>query len=170
MASVFWIPGRLVERWQASGRPGALMRAVRLAPADPYLREGLYQAWLSQRPPQVDEALVQLAQAEALSPFNAVYPEESAQLLGSRGAWPQVLAAADRAVALEPDYLAARLSRTEALIRLGRSSEARGELSEIGRRSLALGAQPNKEPGYVAFIRGFDRAAYERLILQAGSD
>ncbi|MDD5630019.1 MAG: O-antigen ligase family protein [Elusimicrobia bacterium] len=170
LAAVAWVPGRLVGLWQASGRPEALLRAVRLAPADPYLREDLYWALLSQRPPRVEEALVQLSRAESLSPFNAVYPKERSRLLAGRGEWPQALAAADRALALEPDYLSARLSRAEALLSLGRRTEARGELVETGRRDSALGPRPEGGTGYEAFILGFDRAAYERLVLRAASD
>ena len=177
LAAGAWIPGWLVQGWQAASsgasdpgrRLGLLLRAVRVAPADPYLRENLYGFWLAQKPPQVEEALSQLAQAEGLSPFNAVYPVVQARLLRSRGDWPRVLELAGRAVGLEPDYLQARLLRAEALLWLGHPEEARGELLEIDRRSAALGARLNGGSGYEAFILGFDRAAYEELARSAAA-
>jgi tetratricopeptide (TPR) repeat protein len=140
-----------------------LLNAVRVAPGDPYLREDLSDAWLAQKPPQTEEALDQLSQAERLSPFNAVYPATQGRLLRGAGDWSRVLDLADRAVALEPDYLQARLLRAEALLRLGRPAEARSELSEIGRRSAALGARINGGAGYEAVILGFERGNYEDL-------
>ena len=163
------LPGRLVERAQAASGPWPLLRAVRLAPADAYLRESLYRAWLSERPAQVEAALTQLAQAEALSPFNAVYLADHAELLKARGGWQEALGLAERAAALEPDYLQARLLRAEALLRLGRRKEASGELSEVGRRSAALVGRLNSGSGYDAFILGFDRDAYARLSRQASA-
>jgi tetratricopeptide (TPR) repeat protein len=175
LAAVSWAPAWFVQGWQASAaraaEPGPrlalLLRATRLAPADPYLRESLYGAWLAQKPPQVDEALDQISQAESLSPFNAVYPAWHASLLRSRGDWPRVLESAGRAISLEPDYLQARLARAEALLRLDRLEEARGELLEIGRRSAAREALLNGRIGYEGCILGFDRAGYEDLMRRA---
>jgi tetratricopeptide (TPR) repeat protein len=175
LAVVAWVPGRLVQDWQAAAgrtadperRLALLLRAVRVAPADPYLRESLYGAWLAQKPPRADEALEQMSQAERLSPFNAVYPVAQAGLRRNAGEWPQVLALASRAVVLEPDYLQARLLRAEALLELGRRDEARGELSEVDCRKAALGTRLNSGSGYDAFIMGFDRTRYEGLVRRA---
>ena len=178
LAAVAWVPGWLVQGWQVAAartadpgrRLGLLLRAARMAPADPYLRESLSSAWLAQKPPRTDEALDQLSQAERLSPFNAVYPAAQARLLKSGGDWSRVLGLAGRAAVLEPDCFQARLLRAEALLRLGRREAARGELLEIGRRSEALGTRLNSGVGYEAFILGFDRAVYEQLTRQADSD
>jgi tetratricopeptide (TPR) repeat protein len=140
---------------------------VRVAPADPYLREGLSGAWLAQKPPRTEEALEQMSQAERVSPFNAVYPAAQARLRRNAGEWPQVLDLASRAVFLEPDYLQARLLRAEAFLELGRPEEARGELSEVDRRSAALGGRLNSGSGYDAFIMSFDRAGFEELVRRA---
>ncbi|OGS40578.1 MAG: hypothetical protein A3J82_04330 [Elusimicrobia bacterium RIFOXYA2_FULL_69_6] len=163
LAGLSWLPGALVERWSAAGGIGSLLRAARLAPADPYLREALAWAWLAESPPQVDEALRQLARAEALSPCNAVYPAERARLLKGRGDWPGTLERAGRAVSLEPDYLGARLLRAEALLSLGRRDESREELDEVGRRAKALAGQLNAGSGYESFLLRFDAGLYRRL-------
>lgn len=162
-AALAWVPGSLVARWRAEGGPAPLLRAVRLAPADAYLREALAWDWLAARPARVDEAAAQLAQAESLSPYNAVYPAERARLMKLQGRWPLVLERAGRAVGLEPDYLGARLLRAEALLRLGRGVEARAELLEVERRRTALGDRLNAGSGYEGFILRFDPALYERL-------
>lgn len=162
-AAVAWVPGVLVERWRAQGGTEPLLRAVRLAPADAYLREALAWAWLAGKPARADAAAAQLAQAESLSPYNAVYPAEGARLEKLQGDWPRVLERAQRAVELEPDCLGARLLRAEALLLLDRRGEARAELSEIGRRSAALGGQLNTGTGYEGFILRFDQVLYERL-------
>ena len=150
-------------------RAKTTFRELSLSPADAYLRESLYRAWLSERPPLVEAALTQLAQAEKLSPCNAVYLADHAELLKARGGWQEALGLAERAAALEPDYLQARLLRAEALLRLGRRKEASGELSEVGRRSAALVGRLNSGSGYDAFILGFDRDAYARLSRQASA-
>ena len=176
LAAVSWVPDRLLKGWQEAAardadparRLESILRCVRLAPADPYLRENLAGAWLAQNPPQPDEAMRQLALAQELSPTNAVYPAMRAQMLERQEAWPQALAAADRAVALEPDYFQARLLRAEALLRLERRPEAQAELAEVCRRGQVLGARLNTGVGYMRYLLGFDRARYEGLSRRTG--
>jgi len=182
LASGAWIPGWLVQRWDAAAAgsldPAArlelLMRAARLAPADPYLREHLARAWLAQGPMRRDAARRQFAEAEKISPFNAVYPATQAELLRRDGAWRQVLEAAGRAKRLEPFYLQPRLLRAEAFLRLGRVAAARAELAGACQVHLFLEparrAAPQGFAGYEALLFSFDRSRYGELARRAGLD
>ena len=171
LAAFSWVPGRLLEDWQARPADPALRlelarRCVVLAPADPYLRERFAREWLEQKPPRVEEWLFQLERAEALSPQNAILPVLRAEVLRGHDAWPQVLTLAQRALALEPNFIQARLLLAEALARLGRGEEGRTELAQACRTHQRLGG--NSEEGYAGQIFSFDGQRYEDVAKLSG--
>jgi hypothetical protein len=174
LAAVAWLPGWLIGRWQADAGPGcrgrveSLLCAARLAPADPYLREDLYWAWLSQQPPDLEKARPQLVLAEKLNPFDAVYLEWEAELAAHDGFWDQASEAAGRAAALEPNYLSARMILADSLWHLGQPGKARAEVLEVCRRSRALESVLNHGRGYESLIVRFRPDRYRELARRVG--
>ena len=157
LALVSWIPKTL-----AAAGPE---RAAALFPAEPGPREDL--AYAAMAAGQYREAETRWTEAQALEPFNAIYPWRRAQLAAASGRWPLAESLAARAVKLEPGFLGARLLRAEALVRLGRAPEARAALAEIlklraGRADVAT------DSGYERTVRSFDPKDYDRVAALAG--
>ena len=174
LAALSWIPGWLLENWQSrlakeadpAMRLELARKSVALAPADPYLRERFAYEWLNPKPPRLGEALFQLERAESLSPQNAILPVMRGEILRGQGAWPQVLKLSRRALALEPDFLQARLLQAEAFMRLGRGEEGRAALAQACRTHQRLGLRPGG--GFEGRLFAFDRERYEQLARLAG--
>jgi O-antigen ligase len=147
-----WIPRALAE-----GHPS---RAAALFPAESEPREDLAsQALAGGRLPEADRFL---SVAEILSPFNAVYPWRRAMIAAAQGRWEAAESSAARAAALEPGFLNARVLRAEALGRLGRTREARGELDAVLRLFHGRGDRPASS-GYDKTVWAFHRKEYDRV-------
>jgi len=179
-AAASWAPERLSAFYERNGfmatdprrRVEFAWRAMRVFPAEPGLREGLARAWLAAQPPNPEQALRELERASALSPFNAIYLVMRAEILRQNGQWEQIQALAERAEALEPNCLQARLLRAEALIRARRRPEAIAELAEVRKRREKLKSvdfyvpDRSRYTGFDLTIGAFDAgrfAAIERL-------
>ncbi len=169
LSLVSWIPESIAGRARGaapaesdpSRRLEVAQRAVRVFPADAYLRELLARAWVIQEPPLPDKAFSEILTASRLSPFNAIYPAMLADLSLGRGQPEKALAHLGRATRLEPNFMVARLMRAEINLKRGRPGYVRRELEEISsRRSLIGGAGLR---GYDGFILRFDEARYAGL-------
>lgn len=157
LALVSWLP-----RAFASASPSY---AAAVFPAEPGPREDL--AYAATAAGKSDEAEAHWAAAQALAPFNAIYPWRRAQIAGAQGRWETAEPLAARAVELEPGFMSARLLRAQALILLGRAAEARAELAEVQRLSVVREDIPAAS-GYDKTVRDFDRRAYDRILALAG--
>ena len=157
LALASWIPRAL-----AGGHPA---RAAALFPAEAEPREDLGAAALAAG--RLEEADAFFAQAEKLSPFNAVYPWRRAMIAGARGRWDAAESSAARAAELEPGFLNDRVLRAEALEKLGRTRDARAELAAVlslfHERGNRLGSS-----GYDQTVWDFDRKEYERVAERIG--
>lgn len=154
LALTAWVPQALALRDSS--------RAAALFPADADVREAL--AWRAEEKSDLDEARSQWAQAQALSPFNALYPARAARLAAIQGRWRQAEELSSRALVLEPGFLRMRLLRADAFLHLGRRVEAQTETAELrGRLSLPA---PDAAFGYereVVEFSGADRAMLSRV-------
>lgn len=148
LSALAWIPSSLGRRYaqgleretDAAKRLELAQKSVHLFPADSYLRETMAREWMSLNPPRPDEALKELETASQLNPTNALCLGMRAEILRGYRRWAEVLALAEEALRLEPNYLRARFMRAEALARLGRNSLAQAELAELDRRRRLLEA------------------------------
>lgn len=157
LALVAWLPRALAE-----GNPA---RAAALFPQEADPREDLaYRAMAAEKPQEAD---AQWAKAESLAPFNAVYPWRRAQLAAAQKRWDAALSFADRSLADEPGFLNDRVLRAEALLRLGRRSEARAELAKVD-ELLGTRGNPAGFTHYDATIWALDRKEYDRVAALAG--
>ncbi|MFA5139862.1 MAG: O-antigen ligase family protein [Elusimicrobiota bacterium] len=170
-----WIPGWLVGRYTGLYEtPGAdpawraevALSAARIFPADASLRENLARALLHTEPPQMERSLAELDRASLLNPTNALYPMLSAETVLAQGRPQEALRLADRAIELEPNYLAARLLRAELWARGGNKRAARRELREVERRRGALDGMPLYS-GYDRVIVFFDPERFAAASLRA---
>lgn len=157
LALASWLPARL-----AAVGPGL---GATLFPADPDARQALADRALGRG--SQSEADGHLAQAERLAPFNAIYPWRRAQLAAARGDWRRAESLAARAQDLEPLFLGARLIRAEALLRLGRASEARRELEGVGRVLAERGVR-SLNSGYERTVWRFSQEDFDRISALAG--
>ncbi|MEQ1920541.1 MAG: tetratricopeptide repeat protein, partial [Elusimicrobiota bacterium] len=107
------------------------------------------------------------AAAQRLEPFNAIYPWRRAQIAGAMGSWARTEQLAAQAASLEPGFLSARLLRAEALVRLGRKSEARTELAEVLRARSSRG-DIARGSGYERTVWRFEPREYDRVAALAG--
>lgn len=80
---------------------------------------------------RLDEAMAELDVAGKLNPRLPEVPLARANVWMHAGDWPQVLAEADRAIALEPGHRDARTLRALALLRLRRAGEAESTLRAL---------------------------------------
>ena len=156
LALVSWIPRAL-----ANSSPA---RAAALFPAESEPREDLASRALAAG--KWEEADASLAQAERLSPFNAVYPWRRALIAAERGRWDAAELFAARAADLEPGFLNDRVLRAEALDRLGRTPDARRELAAVLRAFHERGNRLDSS-GYDKTVWGFDLKEYERVAARA---
>ncbi len=152
LALVSWIPRTL-----AAVSP---TRAALLFPAEPGPRVEL--AYKAMAAGKAAEAQAHWAVAQNLEPFNAIYPWRRAQLAAAAGLWTQAEPLTERAVELEPGFMNARLLNAEALVRLGRVSEARAALDEF-RKRRALRGNALKDSGYERTVWIFYRRDYNRV-------
>jgi O-antigen ligase len=152
LALAAWIPRAL-----ADGNPA---RAAALFPGEAEPREDL--ASRSMAAGRFAEADAFLAQAERLSPFNAVYSWRRALIAAARGRWDAAESSAARAADLEPGFLNDRVLRAEALDRLGRTREAREALAAVLRDFRERGVRPASS-GYDKTVWDFDRKEYDRV-------
>ena len=157
LAASSWIPATL-----AAGSPD---RAAALFPAEPGPQEDL--AYAAMAAGKAAEADARWTKAQALQPFNAIYPWRRAQIAGALGRWDRAELLAARAIELEPGFLNARLLRAEALVRLGRVPDARAELDEV-LKTLAGRPDIVQHSGYERTVFGFDRRDYDRVAALAG--
>ena len=107
------------------------------------------------------EADAYWAAAQRLAPFNAIFPWRRAQIAGAYGSWIDTEALSAHALELEPGFLSARVLRAEALARLGRTPEARAELTEALRRGSLPGPDPSS--GYETVIQSFSWPDFDRV-------
>ncbi|MBI5882772.1 MAG: O-antigen ligase family protein [Elusimicrobia bacterium] len=179
-----WLPRWLVERHVAEARQAldparrleALVRAVRIFPADASIRADLARAWIGAKPSQPGRALAELSAAQRLNPTNAVTLLMRAEVLlalsGSPGhpdrpASPAAALLLNRAIELEPNFLAARLLRAELLALAGEAASAGRELEEVVSRQADL----KDEPRYTAYddmILSLDPQRFEAVRGLAG--
>ena len=144
-----WLAHDLYGTSLAFGTPPELERglaelreAERIAPADsnPPFRCAVALVRLGRR----DEAIAEYRKTVALNPGNAVASEDLAILYGEKGAYAQALAAADAALALEPNSSKVKLLRGVALTGLKRTAEAAAQLREVGGGSQASADYQNQ--------------------------
>lgn len=169
LAAAAWIPNWAVVHFEglayrSSGKTSVhwMRRALALAPGDAGLWEGLARLNLRQSPPNTDAALQALFEASRCDPTNALYPLMRAEVLRSQGKWERVPFYCERALSLEPGFVAARLARAQALCRLGNRNEASDELKRA--RSLwNPSASTNPPRGYMQMIPYFDVSKYKEV-------
>lgn len=113
---------------------------VRALPLEAPAWEALARNSLLAAEPRIDRALSALAEAERLSPKNALYPVRAAELFRILGRWEEAALLARRGVELEPNFLQARLLLAEAAARRGDLPAAAFELAEAQRRRGVLEA------------------------------
>lgn len=154
LALAAWVPAEIAAR-------GPELAAA-VFPNDAAPREEL--AWRAEQAGDAARADALWAQAEALAPFNAVYPARRARLEALAGRWRGAERLAARAVAFEPGFLRMRLLRADALLRLERRGESLAEAVEIRRRLAESPAA--SEFGYERAVSDFgaaDRIQLARL-------
>ncbi|MBI4060507.1 MAG: O-antigen ligase family protein [Elusimicrobia bacterium] len=157
LALVSWMPKAIADSGPA--------RAAAVFPAEPGPREDLaYEALAAGR---TGAAEAHWAAAEDLEPFNAIHPWRRAQLAAAAGRWAQAERLAARATDLEPGFMAARLTRAEALVRLKRVPEARTELDHVLRMRARRGSIP-RHSGYERVVVTLYRRDYDRVAALAG--
>ena len=152
LALVAWLPRALAE-----GNPA---RAAALFPreSDP-LEDLAYRAMAAGKLGKADALW---ARAASLAPFNAVYPWRRAQIATAQRRWEAGLELSARAAEDEPGFLNDRVLRAEALLHLGRKTEARAELKSV---VDILNSRGNVAgfTHYDAAIWDFDRKEYDRV-------
>lgn len=151
-ALVSWIP----RAWAST----SAARAAALFPAEAAPREDL--AYAAAAAGNAAEAEAAWSAARKLEPYNAVHPWRLAQLAGAREDWAGAERLAAEAASLEPGFLNARLVRAEALIRLGRVSEARSELNGLRETSASRGAFPGNTR-YEMTVWFLDEREFDRV-------
>ena len=154
LALVSWIPKSLADANPA--------RAAVLFPADPSRREDL--AYASKLALEAD---AHWAQAQQLSPFNAIYPWRRGQIAGALGHWAAAESLSARAIEAEPGFMRARLLRIEALSHLGRAREARAELDAFLKADAGRGTAAALS-GYDRTIWQFDKPEHDRAASLVG--
>lgn len=152
LSLVCWIPKTL-----AAVSPA---RAAALFPAEPGPREDLAYAAMAKGDASAADA--HWSAAQSLEPFNAIHPWRRAQIAGAAGRWERAEPLAARAVELEPGFMSARLLRVEALLRLGRTPEARAALDEF-RALRDTRGDPPRGSGYERAVWSFDPHDYDRV-------
>lgn len=157
LAVVSWIPRTIASLGPA--------QAAAVFPAEPGPREDL--AYKAIKAGKAAEAEAHWAEAQRLEPFNAIYPWRRAQLASAVGYWAGAVRLAARAVELEPGFMAARLVRAEALVRLGRIPEARSALEELLKLRTTRG-DIVRGSGYERAVWMFNRRDYDRVATLAG--
>lgn len=129
--------------------------AAAIFPSDAAAHEDYARALIGKG--RFDAALVEIQAASNLEPTNAPRLALWAELLRQKGDWGGVYLLAQRAIALEPNFLQARLLRAESLARAGRKSEARAELEDLARRREAIRARGFGVEGQEGLFFGYDR-------------
>ena len=163
-----WIPGWLANSYAAqarsSGNPARrvefLLKSVRIFPAESSFREDLARAYMAIEPPEFNAATRELEKASALDPTNALDLVMRAEILRARRDWPRVSGLAEQALALEPNFLQARLLRAETLARMGNKQAARRELAEIARLREELD-NASHSTGYDSTVTSFDPGRFD---------
>lgn len=147
------VPGvwaHLPDHLDGEERLARAERAAAIYPGDSERHEDLAYAAIAAG--RADRAYPAWERAEALAPFNAIYPWRRGQLLAAAGRHAEAETAFARAAALEPGFLAARAERAAALARLGRRAEARRELAAVRSEFLTRPERPVHS--------GYDRAIW----------
>ncbi|OUS36264.1 hypothetical protein A9Q94_09830 [Rhodobacterales bacterium 56_14_T64] len=123
--------------------PSALSQARDLQADYPNYADGhALLAWLLIFAGELDEAAESLDFAKTLNPFPpATYYAIEAELLFAAGQDDAALAAADRAIAMDPSAQRVRLFRVAALANSGGFDEAAAELVVIAKRDRGVGLQ-----------------------------
>lgn len=142
---------RRLEGLDAPSRERLAREALRLSPASSAWREIMGEALLAQG--KKGEAVPELIQALELRPGRPFPALSVARAAASEGRWDRTLEYCGRALSAEPDFLAARLLRAEALLRTRRKPEARAELAEAARRHAELDARAES-----AWMTSYDKA------------
>lgn len=124
--------------------PHDLDRAARWAPNDPELKAELAVWDLMEDPPQWGRALDRLRTASKLSPANAVFRFQMAQLYAAQGAWQETLTLAQEAVSLEPHFAAADLLLCEIFVDAGDFRRAKVHWERMN-TTLAAGYIPSDD-------------------------
>src|SRR5262249_13192966 len=117
---------------------GVLKDALAVHPADSYVRDRLAAVYLMEAPSRPALALWQLDEAIRFNPSNALFWDQKSELLLHAGDPAAGRAAAVKASALEPKFVAAQLALGEADLALRREDEARAAFRRVDelRRSL----------------------------------
>jgi hypothetical protein len=155
-----WLPVHRASRWreQLAGsapteqRIALLKDALAVHPADSYVRDRLAAVYLMESPGRPALALWQLDEAIRFNPSNALFWDQKSELLLRVGDPAAARAAAVRASALEPNFVAAQVALGEADLALRREDEARSALRRVDEIQRSLkDVKPTTE--------------YERLLL-----
>ena len=110
----------------------------------------------------MDLALAELRLAARLNPTNGLYPVMQADILLEQGRWEEARELLDYGIALEPNFLTARLLRAKLRLEAGQKGLARRELAEVFRRHQALPFTA-LHTDYGRVIAYFDRPRFDVL-------
>lgn len=155
LAALAWWPGWAVSSWRAADPEAALL----IAPSDDGLWQEAARARLRGGDPR--GALEALGRAADLAPYSAPVRVMAGEILRAGGAWSQLRAVAEEALALEPACGQAALQKAEAELRLGLPADARRTLetlAESGARPLSELSQAQDR-----LIIGYEAARLEVL-------
>ncbi|MBI3548978.1 MAG: hypothetical protein HY078_08065 [Elusimicrobia bacterium] len=160
-----WLPTWALssgERMASSSDPvrrlAGLRRRLSVAPFDPKENFRLAMAYARERPPRLGAALDYLDQAIDADPENAAFLGYRAELFGAFGDWERAERAAERALALAPEFVDGHLILAEAA--LGRGDRRRA--AEESARALEL-SLASAERGAGGVLNLLDKGRYERV-------
>lgn len=141
-----------------SGRLSRMYTAAWLAPGDAALSAEIARRCLLLNPPQIGAAAAWLDQAIQSSPRQALYLYRKAELFKAQGAWPEAMRWTAQALALEPEFVSARLILAQGRRRAGDLPGAREQIAAL-RQTLSAQRRPRDE--YERQLLEFDPAQLE---------
>ncbi len=148
------------ERW--------MLRAIALDPLDARRHARLALVYLEAAPTDptlrltvLDRVLALYGEAQRLDPYDATYPLAAAEILAQRGDARGAAAALERAVALEPRFLQARLKFARLLAARGEREAAQAQYAAIEATLASYEERPVQGPLAGQFL-AVDRSAVRR--------
>ncbi len=161
--------------WKQSGHPGhvvaaeqAMLRAIALDPMEARRHARLARVYLEAMPANpglrratLDRTLALFEEAERLDPYDATYPFARADLLAQRDDAAGAVTALERAIALEPRLLPARLRLARLLVARGERAAAAAQYAAIEATLAAYEERPVQGPLAEQFL-AVDRSAVRR--------